>query len=131
MAPTADTDDNKKINVHVIASGHPTTSIQIHDDAEYGAYHRYSIGDSGGNQTYINFQKGPIKEVGPNGIFIEDLMAIAIHRLECFQEGDFACEENANALDHLRKSLQILNDRTAARQARGVEGTYQKESLDN
>ena len=115
-----------QINVHVIPSGHPTTSIQIHDGAEYGAFHHYSIADSAGQHTHIKFQKGPIKEVGPNGIFIEDLMTIAIHRLESFQQGDFACEENANALDHLRQSLQILNDRTAARQARGVEGTYQK-----
>jgi hypothetical protein len=57
-----------------------------------------------------------------NGIFIEDLLQICAHRLECFQAGDFACAENGKALAAVKDALKWLNRRTADRQARSVEG---------
>ena len=74
----------------------------------------------------VNFQKGPVKETGENGIFLEDLLHICQHRLECFQAGDFACRENALALTKIQEALHWLNHRTADRQARNVEGLNQK-----
>ena len=72
----------------------------------------------------VIFQNGPIKEVGVNGIMNEDLIAIVIDRMEGFQSGDYECSENQTALEHLRKALEALNDRTASREKRGVEGTH-------
>lgn len=103
-----------------------------------GAHHKYAImwpvvNNSLLNQTgmsyqggVINFQYGPIKEVGTNGFTHEVLLAIVAHRLECFQAGPYACEENANALAHVLDALRILKERTRNHLARGVEGTHQK-----
>jgi hypothetical protein len=78
-----------------------------------------------GEYGYIRFQNGPIKENGVNGCQNEDLLAIVIDRLEGFQSGELACEENQCALEHIRSALKCLNARTKDRQARGVEGTSQ------
>lgn len=72
--------------------------------------------------TYVLFQNGPIKENGVNGCQNEDLLAIVIDRLEGFQSGDFACEDNHIALQYLRAALNSLEHRTVNRKARGVEG---------
>lgn len=74
----------------------------------------------------INFHKGPILDVGVNGIQMEDLIAICIDRLTDFQAGPFACEPNQVALDHLRQALNALDVRTAERKARGVFGKLEK-----
>lgn len=71
----------------------------------------------------INFQNGPIHEVGTNGVTHEALLAILIDRLDSFQEGPFACRENDAALTFLESAMMWLKKRTEARLARGVEGT--------
>lgn len=72
----------------------------------------------------INFQNGPIKEAGVNGIMQEDLIAICIDRLQGFQSGQYACRENAIALTKLEEALMWLRKRTQDREDRGVEGTH-------
>jgi hypothetical protein len=94
-----------------------------------GANHRYEIRcdfPSDCPLAFINFQDGPIKERGVNGITQEALLAIVIDRLRSFQAGPFACEDNAYALSHCEQALKTLQKRTLARIARGVEGTHQK-----
>lgn len=71
----------------------------------------------------ISFQNGPIREVGVNGISNECLATMIKARLEAFQEGDFACDENAEQLKLIERFLEISNERTARRQAKGIEGT--------
>jgi len=44
-------------------------------------------------------------------------------RLEGFQQTEFACEENAKAIEHIKNALKILRERTNKRRARNVEGT--------
>ena len=76
----------------------------------------------------IQWQDGPLgrgddrKE--PNGTFIETVIAAALQRIEWYQEGEFSCEENETAGQHLHAALQTLERRTAKRKARGVEGTH-------
>lgn len=77
-------------------------------------------------QTLIQFQNGPIKEFGVNGITQEALIAICIDRLRSFQAGQYSCRENAVALTHLETAQMWLMKRTRDRMARGVEGTNQK-----
>ncbi|NEZ62261.1 hypothetical protein D0962_05635 [Leptolyngbyaceae cyanobacterium CCMR0082] len=76
--------------------------------------------------TETNFQKGPVKEVGLNGIQNEHLLAMVIHRLQGFQSGPYACEENALALTRMREAMYWLEARTKDRAQRGVEGSNQK-----
>lgn len=74
----------------------------------------------------VLFQNGPINEAGVNGVTHETLLAILIDRMEGFQAGPFANENNKAALINLRAALTKLQDRTRARIARGVEGTHQQ-----
>ena len=73
----------------------------------------------------INFQEGPIKECGVNGVCNEDLINMVLERLECFQNTEFKCRENAIAITKLEEALMWLRKRTIAREQRGVEGTHE------
>jgi hypothetical protein len=75
---------------------------------------------------YVKFQEGPIEECGINGCQNENLLSIVLDRLECFQAGEYACTENACALDSVRGALTWLKCRTAGRIKHGVEGTSEK-----
>jgi hypothetical protein len=105
------------------------------DPGSGGACHKYHIvravseGEDkpqGEVLAEIYFQNGPINVDGNgvNGVQCEDLVAIDIDRLEGFQRGPYACNDNQEALDHLRAALECLQRRTKARIARGVEGTH-------
>ena len=93
--------------------------------------HHYSVtAHEDGKPTWhvaqIDFQQGPVPEVGINGLTNEALLAIVIDRLRGFQSGPFACRENALALTKLEEALHWLQSRSRDRIVRGVEGTYQK-----
>lgn len=104
-----------------------------------GAYHGYLITVGDGqlvhNPSYdiaarnsgihIVFQNGAIKDAGMNGVTVEALLAIAAHRLQCFQEGPYPAQENATALSNINNAIRALQQRTLKRIARGVEGTQQ------
>ena len=99
--------------------------IVVHDEPGHGgACHSYSIIDDPKPLCGIDFQNGPIKEVGVNGITHEALLAILIDRMEGFQAGPYASKDNARALTHMKAALGSLQNRTRARIARGVEGTH-------
>jgi len=80
---------------------------------------------SEGCQT-IKFQKGPIKEVGINGVTEASLIKVLIDRYEFFQKGDFPTRENECVLDNLYCCLCKINQRTDDRIKRGVEGLNEK-----
>ena len=94
-----------------------------------GAHHRYLLqwspvgGALSPSYMVIEFQNGPIPQVGPNGVTHEALLAIVAHRLECFNQGPFACRENAVALTKIQEALMWLHRRTQKRIERNVEGT--------
>ena len=77
------------------------------------------------HRYHIEFQNGPIKEVGVNGITHEVLLAILIDRLRGFQSGNYICRENALALTKMEEALMWLHKRTQGREVRGVEGTHE------
>jgi len=78
----------------------------------------------------ISWQNGPLgrgsERKEPNGAFVENIIKAAATRIEYYQNSKFACEENAQALDHLNAALWILNNRTKDREARQVEGTHKE-----
>ena len=77
-----------------------------------------------GRGLRVDFQDGPIGESGRNGAFIEDLLQVVHNRLAWYQTGKFACQENADALEHIVEALKALDKRTKKRRRRGVEGTH-------
>ncbi|MDY0258665.1 MAG: hypothetical protein RBR41_03235 [Desulfovibrio sp.] len=118
------------------AGQHRFTIVHVLDEpGAGGAYHEYEVKNVAPNDTatskeapyaVVKFQKGPVTESGVNGIFMEDLLQICRHRLQCFQAGSFACRENALALTKIEEALHWLDHRTKDRQARNVEGTMEK-----
>ena len=111
------------------------TEVFATDDVAFNANHEYIVvavpvegEEIGLDNSYakVNFQKGPIKENGVNGCHNEDLIAIVIDRLQCLNQGDFACREHSIAITKLEEALLWLNKRTQDRIARNVEGTSQK-----
>lgn len=94
-----------------------------------GACHKYRISSTqwgADEDCLIEFQNGPIAEVGVNGVTQESLLAIVIDRLRSFQAGPYGGRENAIALTHCEDALMWLQRRTRARIRRGVEGTHEK-----
>lgn len=111
------------------------TKVFCEDEKEmkYNAPHHFSV-ESVPQQSnepiailaQVDFQEGPIKECGVNGVCNEDLIAMVICRLDHFQKSEFACRENACAITKLEEALLWLRKRTMGRENRGVEGTHIK-----
>jgi hypothetical protein len=100
-------------------------------------------GFTSGTGFKINWQNGPLMVDGvrrePTGAFVEGLVVAAIDRLRFYQgegkyasnpdrplmeTGKFRCRQNALAITHLEEALHWMQDRTAEREGRGVEGTH-------
>lgn len=125
----------RTLNDHIVegdSANHQVKIIVSDEPGAGGANHAYAIAwpgsvpDGPDDACYVNFQNGPIKEFGVNGVTQEALLAIVIDRLRSFQSGPFSCRENAIALTHCEEALMWLQVRTRKRIARGVEGTHQK-----
>lgn len=86
------------------------------------ACHLYQIEVGDVPAVQLNFQRGPVKENGINGISNEVLLLVAAHRFEGFQRGQFACEDNAEALKHIYAALECMARRTRGRVMAQVEG---------
>ena len=80
-----------------------------------------------GTGINISWQSGPLgrgaDRVPPNGAFVEDVIGVAVQRLEHYQSSKFKCVENENAIAYLKTALMWLNKRTEEREARvAVQG---------
>lgn len=103
----------------------PTKTILLHEaEYKYNAPHRFKVIEAGTDKVLgkIQFQEGPIKEHGINGVSNEDLLLMVYKRLKSFQDSPFACKENEMALDKVTEALMWLKHRTDSRISRGVEG---------
>lgn len=70
----------------------------------------------------VKFQNGsPV--VGQNGLTLEAVIAITIDRLEQYNQGDFKCNHNDLALEHLKAAKLALELRITERKERGVYDT--------
>lgn len=97
-----------------------------------GANHKYAI-HANPQETdarlmgVIKFQNGARKlKDSEHGVLDADLLEIVRHRLQCFQQGDFATRENAIALTHIEEALLWMNKRVEDRIERNVLGTDNK-----
>src|SRR4051794_10083758 len=131
----------RTITDHIVegdACNHQVTISALDKPGQGGACHLYAIDTEpdvarfgrpntddgythGFGSCLVQFQNGPIKEFGVNGVTQEALLAIVIDRLRSFQAGPFACDDNMEALLHISAGLKVLQRRTKARIARGVE----------
>ena len=86
-------------------------------------------GSSFGPGFAISWQHGPLgrgaERKPPNGAFVENVIAAVISRIEFYQDSEFHCVENAEALNYLKDAAAILDERTKSREAQGVEGTHE------
>lgn len=112
--------------MRAIPNNAPTNvaALDLRDPEAGNASHAYGIQWGGPKDvTYIQFQHGPRAVEGSTpGIFDDDLLAILQDRLEGFQSGPYACEENARALDGVRAAREALGLRVARRISQGVLG---------
>ena len=70
----------------------------------------------------INFQNGPIKENGVNGVQAVDVLNIVkLYLEECNRLGP--CIETQNMIEHIESALAWDKVRTERRVAQNVEGT--------
>lgn len=91
------------------------------------AHHKYTVEckDADGATVEcceINFQNGGLKDVGPNGITEQALMAIILDRYRSFNAGPYSCRENAMVITKLEEVLMWSEKRANDRAKRGVEG---------
>lgn len=87
-------------------------------------------GVSSGRGFAISWQNGPLgqgdQRVEPNGAFVEDVLDACLRRLKFYQESEFACDENADAIAYVTNALERLDERTRRRVSSGVEGTHSR-----
>ena len=102
----------------------------IDEKGNGGAHHLYEIvGEANDKQlsALIQFQNGARKLPDSiHGVLDTDLLEIVRHRLQCFQQGEFATRENAIALTHIEEALLWMNKRVEDRIERNVLGTNNK-----
>ncbi len=75
----------------------------------------------------IWWQDGPMnreEDEHAGGAFVEDVLNAVIDRLTFYQEGKFACEENAHALHALMVAQEHMDDRIRDRTERSVLGKH-------
>ena len=118
----------RNLTKHIVegdSANHQLGVYVLDEPGHGGACHKYNIMHAETELCGLSFQNGPIKAgFGVNGITHEALLAILIDRMEGFQAGPYASQDNADALNHMNLALASLQLRTRARRARGVEGTH-------
>lgn len=103
-----------------------TMAVQNVTDANnrYPAGSLYQLGVETGSVGVcipVVFQRGNPAEFGPNGWTNEALLSVLIHRTEVL-DAQFPCNENKQAIRHMRDAMFAFGLRTAERKERGVEG---------
>lgn len=113
-----------KIRNHVDENGKPAGG-----NAEAEAHAGDGSAAYGYPAVTVTFQDGPLGRGADrkprNGAFVEDLIYIALKRIEFYNRCGFQCPENDKAIDHLAAALNILDERTKRRENQGVEGTHE------
>ncbi len=108
------------MRIHTDHNGVAVNAIsQLHDGTDVEG-HVYQV-LAGPQTTSIEFQRGPVREHGVNGLTTEALLEVLIHRTEHLNS-KFPCRENAIAIQSMRAAALWFEARTNARQLRGVEG---------
>ena len=76
-----------------------------------------------GDFIRVVWQRGLPTDAGVNGCRVDDVIALAQEKLQNYQSGPLACEENADALAGLKSALGALDARRRRRVEQGVLNT--------
>jgi len=96
-----------------------------HADAN-GHWDKVAIGD----HLQIQFQNGPVKEFGINGVQLPQVLRICLARYKMLNKS-FRCRENSIVIRHLEDAIMWDDERTAKRTTQGVEGYDRPHSDDD
>lgn len=115
----------RKLEDHKVNPVNDVIDIEVYLDPQdpHSNGFEYVISVPVKESVTLRFQRGPIREVGVNGITIEALLAIVVDKMRGFQSGRFACRETEIAMTKLEEAQMWLERRTRKRMAAGVEGT--------
>lgn len=117
----------KRVEHDLLTNKYTEVYHENENEIVFNAPHHFTVFTAKGQGPKVladvNFQKGPIKENGVNGVCNEDLIAMVICRLEHFQKSEYSSQDNALAITHLEDALLRLRKRTMGREKRGVEGS--------
>ena len=102
---------------HAAANGH-WDKAEIHRVGK-GAITAGATGES--PYLRIQFQNGPIKEHGVNGVQLPEVLRICLARYKMLNKS-FPCRENSLVITKLQEALMWDEERTAKRTQQGVEG---------
>jgi hypothetical protein len=121
-APTTPYITDSHCLLHIDGNGISTYGIgTLSGSDESVEGHIYDITNHRDVSQRLSFQRGPVKEVGVNGITSEALLHILVDRTAYLQT-QYPCIENESALRHLHDALAQFETRTYRRMQRGVEG---------
>lgn len=76
-------------------------------------------------ECVIVLQNGTLTEAGVNGVTAEDLLKVVEEIFMCYQESQFACDENEQVLQHVRGAQGAMAKRFNRRAEEGTEGTHE------
>lgn len=103
----------------------------------HNAFKTDSNGNPSGGQSLargieVNWQDGPLgtgeNRKEPNGAFVEELIQIAVDRINFYNDSKFRCRENSLAVTKLEEALHWLNARTSRRTEQNIEGTHKEDT---
>jgi hypothetical protein len=102
------------------------TYVEHEDETKFNAPHHFVVKKVSDDKVIgrVDFQEGPIKECGVNGVGNEDVLVMVLSHLQGFQNSQYACVENAEAINYIEAALHSLRSRTNNRIERGVLGTH-------
>lgn len=101
-------------NTHAAANGHWDEAVIYGPDLEAPA-------EAAGPLLQIQFQNGPVKEHGVNGVQLPQVLRICLARYQMLNKS-FPCRENSIVITKLQEALMWDDERTAKRTRQGVEG---------
>ena len=110
------------MRIHTDHNGVAVNAISTLTDGSDVEGHLYQV-LIGPKALSLEFQNGPVKEAGVNGLTDEALLAVLTHRIGVLNK-KFPCRENSLAITKIEEASLWLGKRTADRIARGVEGEH-------
>ena len=115
------------INYELCPQKYTKVTCEEENMQKYNAPHHFEVVNKDTDEVVgkVDFQEGPIKECGLNGISNEDVLLMVLTRLEYFQKSKYSCMENEMASLKIKEALVWLNRRTLKREKNGTEGTSQ------
>lgn len=109
------------MRIHTDHNGLGVIAVAILADGTDVKGYCYDVLVAGHVVATIDFQRGAVPENGLNGLTNEALLDILIHHIT-HQNSKLPCKQNEKALVGLDYALRALEERTADRIERGVEG---------